>query len=150
VICLILDDMTKPGQDRAVATDPRMRGGRDHLVVCGDDALTLRMVEELTVRYGEEVTVIMPSARHTHRLMIARLPGVRIIERAGRRGPVMNSGLATGWSWWPPGPGSAGCSRAAAPGDRRQPKMPETGSPQRSLAELRSGQIFRLVLLSQL
>jgi len=82
VICLILDDMTKPGQDRAVATDPRMRGGRDHLVVCGDDALTLRMVEELTVRYGEEVTVIMPSARHTHGLMIARLPGVRIIERA--------------------------------------------------------------------
>jgi Trk K+ transport system NAD-binding subunit len=65
-----------------VATDPRMRGGRDHLVVCGDDALTLRMVEELTVRSGEEVTVIMPSARHSHGLMIARLPGVRIIERA--------------------------------------------------------------------
>jgi len=65
-----------------VATDPRTRGGRDHLVVCGDDALTLRMVEELTVRYGEDVTVIMPSARHNHGLMIARLPGVRIIERA--------------------------------------------------------------------
>jgi Trk K+ transport system NAD-binding subunit len=65
-----------------VATDPPVRGGRDHLVVCGDDALTLRMVEELTVRYGEEVTVIMPSARHNHGLMIARLPGVRIIERA--------------------------------------------------------------------
>jgi Trk K+ transport system NAD-binding subunit len=65
-----------------VATDPPVRGGRDHLVVCGDDALTLRMVEELTVRYGEDVTVIMPSARHNHGLMIARLPGVRIIERA--------------------------------------------------------------------
>jgi Trk K+ transport system NAD-binding subunit len=59
-----------------------VRGGRDHLVVCGDDALTLRMVEELTVRYGEDVTVIMPSARSNHGLMIARLPGVRIIERA--------------------------------------------------------------------
>ena len=34
--------------------------GRDHLVVCGDDALALRMVEELTVRYGEQVTVILP------------------------------------------------------------------------------------------
>ena len=65
-----------------MATDPGMRGGRDHLVVCGDDALTLRMVEELTLRYGEEVTVIMPSAQHNHGLMIARLPGVRIIERA--------------------------------------------------------------------
>jgi Trk K+ transport system NAD-binding subunit len=40
------------------------------------------MVEELAVRYGEEVTVIMPSARHNHGPMIARLPGVRIIERA--------------------------------------------------------------------
>jgi Trk K+ transport system NAD-binding subunit len=65
-----------------VATDPRVRGGRDHLVVCGDDALTLRMVEELTVRYGEEVTVILPSAQGRDGLMMARLPGVRLIERA--------------------------------------------------------------------
>src|ERR1700689_2464085 len=75
--------MTRPGLDRAAATDPRVRGGRDHLVVCGDDALTLRMVEELTVRYGEEVTVILPSARGRDGLMMARLPGVRLIERAG-------------------------------------------------------------------
>jgi hypothetical protein len=33
-----------------VSTDPRLRGGRNHFVVCGDDSLALRMVEELTVR----------------------------------------------------------------------------------------------------
>jgi Trk K+ transport system NAD-binding subunit len=56
--------------------------GRDHLVVCGDDALTTRMVEELTVRYSEQVTVILPSAGQGHGPAIALLPGVRVIERA--------------------------------------------------------------------
>jgi Trk K+ transport system NAD-binding subunit len=65
-----------------VATDPRIRPGRDHLVVCGDDALASRMVEELTVRYGQQVTVILPSALGEHGPIMARLPGVRIIERA--------------------------------------------------------------------
>jgi voltage-gated potassium channel Kch len=40
------------------------------------------MVEELTVRYSEQVTVILPSAEHGHGPTIALLPGVRIIERA--------------------------------------------------------------------
>jgi Trk K+ transport system NAD-binding subunit len=56
--------------------------GRDHLVVCGDGALTSLMVEELTVRYSEPVTVILPSAELGHGPKIALLPGVRIIERA--------------------------------------------------------------------
>jgi Trk K+ transport system NAD-binding subunit len=64
-----------------VATDPRSGAGHDHLVVCGDDALALRTVEELTVRYGEQVTVILPSAARGHGPRIAQLPGVRIIER---------------------------------------------------------------------
>jgi Trk K+ transport system NAD-binding subunit len=54
---------------------------RDHLVVCGDDALTARTVEELTSRYGEYVTVIMPSRQRNYGPRIARLPGVRVIER---------------------------------------------------------------------
>jgi Trk K+ transport system NAD-binding subunit len=65
-----------------VATDPGAGDGREHLVVCGDDALASRMVEELTVRYGEDVTVILPSARRNHGPIMARLPGVRLIERA--------------------------------------------------------------------
>jgi len=52
------------------------------MVLCGDDALTSRMAEELTLRYGEQITVIMPSAQRGHGPAIARLPGVRVIERA--------------------------------------------------------------------
>jgi Trk K+ transport system NAD-binding subunit len=65
-----------------VVTDPHPRPGRDHFVVCGDDPLASRMVEELTVRYGEQVTVILPSAQRHHGPIMARLPGVRLIERA--------------------------------------------------------------------
>jgi Trk K+ transport system NAD-binding subunit len=54
---------------------------QDHLVVCGDDALAARTVEELTTRYGEYVTVILPSAQRNQGPHIARLPGVRVIER---------------------------------------------------------------------
>jgi Trk K+ transport system NAD-binding subunit len=54
---------------------------RDHLVVCGDDSLTARTVAELTSRYGEFVTVIMPSRQDNHGPRIAGLPGVRVIER---------------------------------------------------------------------
>ena len=54
---------------------------RDHLVVCGDDALTARTVDELTTRYGQYVTVILPSVQRNHGPHISRLPGVRVIER---------------------------------------------------------------------
>ncbi|HEV2452576.1 MAG TPA: NAD-binding protein [Streptosporangiaceae bacterium] len=54
---------------------------RDHLVVCGDDALAVRTVEELTTRYSEYVTVILSSRQAGHGPQMARLPGVRVIER---------------------------------------------------------------------
>src|ERR1700733_14022969 len=69
-----------PPISRPAALRPRPR--RDHLVVCGADSLAFRMVEELTVRYGERVTVIMPTAGRGYGPQLARLPGVRIIERA--------------------------------------------------------------------
>jgi Trk K+ transport system NAD-binding subunit len=59
----------------------RQRARRDHLVVVGGDALALRMVEELAGRYAEQVTVILRSAERGHGPQIARLPGVRIVER---------------------------------------------------------------------
>jgi Trk K+ transport system NAD-binding subunit len=65
-----------------VVTDPPLRADRSHFVVCGDDSLASRMVEELSVRYGEQVTVILPSAQRGHGPIMARLPGVRLIERA--------------------------------------------------------------------
>jgi Trk K+ transport system NAD-binding subunit len=69
--------------DRAVSPVPRrLNHYRDHLIVCGDDALAFRIVEELTTRYGERVTVIMPSRERSYAPRISRLPGVRVIERA--------------------------------------------------------------------
>ena len=65
-----------------MVTDSPARAGRNHFVVCGDDPLASRLAEELTVRYGEQVTVILPSARSGHGPIMARLPGVRLIERA--------------------------------------------------------------------
>ena len=65
-----------------MVTDLPTRAGRSHFVVCGDDSLASRMVEELSVRYGEQVTVILPSAQRGHGPIMARLPGVRLIERA--------------------------------------------------------------------
>ena len=49
-------------------------------MVCGDDPLAHRLVEELATRYGEDVTVILPSKRRNHGPQISRLPGVRVIE----------------------------------------------------------------------
>ena len=60
---------------------PRPAARRDHLVVCGDDALAARVIEELTTTYGEEVTVLLPSRERGQGPRIARMPMVRIIER---------------------------------------------------------------------
>ncbi|MGO8886550.1 MAG: NAD-binding protein [Streptosporangiaceae bacterium] len=65
-----------------MAPDSPVPVRRDHLVVCGDGALAARMVEELTVRYGEQVTVVLPSVSRGYGQQISRLPGVRVIERA--------------------------------------------------------------------
>ena len=55
---------------------------RDHLVVCGEDALASRVVEELTTRYGQTVTVLLRSKDQGLGPQIASLPRVRVIERA--------------------------------------------------------------------
>ncbi len=59
----------------------RFRASEGHLVICGDDKLAHRLAQELTTRYRERVTVILPSARRGHGPDIDRLPGVRIIVR---------------------------------------------------------------------
>jgi Trk K+ transport system NAD-binding subunit len=66
------------------AVPPVTRAGtrRDHLIVCGEDALAARVAEELTSRYGEPVTVLLRSRETGHGPQIARLPRVRVIERA--------------------------------------------------------------------
>jgi Trk K+ transport system NAD-binding subunit len=54
------------------------RGG--HLIVCGDGPLAYRITEELTTRYGERVTVILPSRRLHHGPQISALSRVRVLE----------------------------------------------------------------------
>ena len=54
------------------------RGG--HHIVCGDGPLAYRITEELTSRYGERVTVILPSRRLNHGPQISALSRVRVLE----------------------------------------------------------------------
>jgi Trk K+ transport system NAD-binding subunit len=60
----------------------RFGASESHLIICGDDKLAYRVAQELTTRYRERVTVILPSRRRGHGPDLERLPGVvRIIER---------------------------------------------------------------------
>src|SRR5580692_2816828 len=52
----------------------------DHLIVCGDGPLSYRITDELTSRYGERVTVILPSRRLNHGPQISALSRVRVLE----------------------------------------------------------------------
>ncbi len=58
----------------------------DHLVICGDGPLAYRITEELTSRYGERVTVVLPSRQRNAGPQISALPRVRVLER-----PELNS-----------------------------------------------------------
>ncbi len=66
--------------DPGMPTVPLRRPGRRHFVVCGDDALTYRLVEELTGRHGEDVTVILPSRKRNYGPQLSRLANVRFVE----------------------------------------------------------------------
>jgi Trk K+ transport system NAD-binding subunit len=50
------------------------------LVVCGDNPLAYRLVEELVTQIGDEVTVILPSIERNYGPNIASLPKVRVVE----------------------------------------------------------------------
>jgi Trk K+ transport system NAD-binding subunit len=74
----------------------RQRGRRDHIVLCGGGSLALRMAEELTVRYGQQVTVLLRSAEQGRGPQIGRLAGVRVIERPEpSRQAFLDADLAT-------------------------------------------------------
>src|SRR5436190_487933 len=62
------------------ALPPRADRRGDHLIVCGDGPLSYRITEELTSRYGERVTVILPDRRHNHGPQISALPRVRVLR----------------------------------------------------------------------
>jgi Trk K+ transport system NAD-binding subunit len=58
----------------------RRNAYRDHVIVCGDDGMAFRLVEELVYRHRENVTVILPSRRQNHGPQISRVPTVRVVE----------------------------------------------------------------------
>ncbi|MGA8113181.1 MAG: NAD-binding protein [Actinocatenispora sp.] len=55
------------------------RPNRPHVVVCGANQLTYRVVEELVTRHGEDVTVIVPSRTTNKAPDIAALDRVRMV-----------------------------------------------------------------------
>ncbi len=57
-------------------------GDEARYVVCGDDPLTHRLVEELAIRYRMRVTVILPSRKRNHGPQILKIPGVKVVESA--------------------------------------------------------------------
>jgi Trk K+ transport system NAD-binding subunit len=77
-----------PGGNRGVRAvkitfvPPHSGEPTDHVVICGANALTSRMAEELTARYGLTVTVIVPSAADRHAARMTVMPGVTVLERA--------------------------------------------------------------------
>ena len=52
----------------------------DHFIVCGDGPLAYRITQELTSRYDERVTVLLPSRQRNYGPQIGALPGVRVLE----------------------------------------------------------------------
>src|SRR5215469_1260825 len=60
---------------------PELPPSGNHFIVCGDGPLAYRVTEELTSRYREQVTVIMPSRRRNSGPRISALPGIRLLER---------------------------------------------------------------------
>ena len=52
----------------------------DHFIVCGDGPLAYRITEELSIRYGERVTVLLPSRQRNYGPQIGALAGVRVLE----------------------------------------------------------------------
>jgi Trk K+ transport system NAD-binding subunit len=63
-----------PDGDRPAPEDRR------RFVVCGDNPLAYRVVNELVTQYAADVVVIMPSAREGQGQQIAGLPGVDVVE----------------------------------------------------------------------
>ncbi len=64
-------------------TVPRRRNVlRGQLVICGDTPLAFRLADELSSRYLQDVTVIVPSKKRNHGPQIARLPKVKVYEAA--------------------------------------------------------------------
>ncbi|HEY0938214.1 MAG TPA: NAD-binding protein [Trebonia sp.] len=67
-----------------------------HFIVCGDSPLAYRIARELTLRYGEEVTVVLADKLASHGPRIAGLRGVTVREHGGLTSEAFaDAGVAT-------------------------------------------------------
>jgi len=110
---------------------PRLADRRDHLVVCGDDALAARVIEELTTTYGEDVTVPKSTlcalamtqdpasppgpSRRSRQQAQARPCSAQAARSTGRRPVPCDSPRRIGSASSPPARACPGCSPAARP-----------------------------------
>src|SRR5213076_1468576 len=90
----------------------------DHLIVCGDGPLSYRITEELTSRYGERVTVILPDRRNHHGPQISALPRVRVLEYPELSSQAVGPGAGRGLA------GRRGQPARRAAGAGAQPRAP--------------------------
>jgi Trk K+ transport system NAD-binding subunit len=67
-------------RDRISRSSRSGDGDAPHYVVCGDDPLTFRLVEELALRYKRRIVVILRSRRRNHGPELRKIPGVELIE----------------------------------------------------------------------
>lgn len=59
---------------------PLRRSRPGHLIVCGSTPLAFRLVEELSKRFAENVTLVMPPTKRTDRRRLSLPSNVRVIE----------------------------------------------------------------------
>ncbi len=67
-------------RSRRAPVPPDTLRSRDHLIVCGDDALAYRVAEELGTNYGERVTVLLGSAERGY-VLATRTGRSRVLAR---------------------------------------------------------------------
>jgi Trk K+ transport system NAD-binding subunit len=69
-----------PQRDRIGRSGRNGGGDGPHYVVCGDDPLTFRLVEELALRYKRRIVVILRSRRRNHGPELKKISGVELVE----------------------------------------------------------------------
>lgn len=91
-----LADTTAPPVEDPGPRSPAARPSR-RLIVCGDDPLAHRLIEELVARYPVEVTAVLPSVKRHHGPQIAALVGKDRIVQSDRldEDTLRSAGIAT-------------------------------------------------------
>ncbi len=77
-----------------IATERPIDGDR-RFVVCGDNPLAYRLVDELVTRYDAQVTVVVESTEANWAPKICQLPGVAVIQGRLDRNAFARAGIET-------------------------------------------------------